>query len=213
MIDPTWITERLAVRDSVAEDVPRLQLVLESISDTLRLEGRAEIAPDEMCQIFLNGDLPPHDEKDRYRLQTISRKDSGEIIGYLSLYHGYPDSDTLYVGSLSICRDCQGKAFGAEIVERMPFLEGLKDYPVHRLVVTVRNWGAVRFRTRHGFTHVVRVEGYLHSGDGPGARLEVTRFTAGFRLKRSPRFRKMLDKTKLEPDGMPLADYRKHRGV
>lgn len=130
-----------------------------------------------MRKKLLQGDLPPNGKMELFRLQTISRKENSEIIGYLSLYHGYPEPDTLYIASLSIRKDCQGERYGSEVVDHLMYLPGLNKYRTHRLVVTVRNWAAVRFWTRHGFTQVVNVEGDLLMGDGSGARLELTRIS------------------------------------
>lgn len=173
MIDQTWTTERLNVRDSVEEDLPQLERVLKSNSGTLLLEGMRNPDPDELRRWLFEGNLPPDGQKERHRLQTVSRKDNDEIIGYLSVYHGYPDPDNVYIASLSIRHDCQKIGFGGEVIDQMPFLKGLKDFPTHRLVVTVRNWGALQFWTRHGFTKIVKVTGSLHLEDGSSARLEL----------------------------------------
>jgi len=175
MIDPRWTTKRLIVSDSVASDIPQLQLVLESIADTLHLEGKRVIEHDDMNRTFLLGDLPPNGQLQRFRLQTISRKDNGDIIGYLTLYHGYPSLDTLYIASLSICKDSQGEGFGGEVVDQIRYLPGLHNYRVHRLVVSVGNWNALRFWTYNGFKEIVRINGNLIAGDGSDAKIELVR--------------------------------------
>lgn len=152
-----------------------MQRVQQSNSSTLLLEGIQNCDPDELQSWLFQGSIPPGGNKDYHRLQTISRKDTDEAIGYLSVYHGYPDAGTLYIGSLSIRQDCQNKGFGGEIVDKLRFLEGSKAYPTHRLVVTVRNWGAIKFWTRHGFTNIVNVIGDLHAEGGSSARLELVR--------------------------------------
>ena len=175
MIYSHWATERLVVNDSVLDDMPLLQSVLESIADTLRLEGKEAIAPDEMVQMFYNGDLPPNGIKDQYRLQSISLKEIGTIIGYLSLYHGFPDDGSFYIGSLSIHKTFHNQGFGSEVIRQMGQLEALKAYPTHRVLVSVPNWGAVRFWTRHGFTRIVQVIGDLHEGKNDIAKLELAK--------------------------------------
>ncbi len=174
MIDQIWYTERLSVSDSLAAELPELEHVLVSTSDTMLLEGIRTPDPNELRRWLFEGDLPPNGRKERHRLQTISLKDNDDVIGYLSLYHGYPDAETLYIASLSIRQDCRNNGFGGEVVDRMPYLIGLNEYPEHRLVVTVRNWGAVRFWARHGFTKVTKVIGNLHLDDGSSARLTGT---------------------------------------
>jgi ribosomal protein S18 acetylase RimI-like enzyme len=175
MIDHVWHTDRLRISDTMEEDLPALVLVLESNRETLIMEGMGEAHGDELRRWLDEGCLPPGGRKECHRLQTICRIADGEVIGYLSVYHGYPDQTTVYIGTLSIRRDCYSQGFGSEVVEQMLALHGLKEYPSQRLLVTIRNWGAVRFWTRHGFTQVTRVLGELCKGDGSTAKLELVR--------------------------------------
>lgn len=175
MINHTWHTPRLRIADSRAEDLPQLEQVLISNSATFLLDGTDNPHADELRRWLMEGDLPPGGRLNAYRLQTISRADNCEVIGYLSVYHGYPDMQTLYISSFFIKHDCQGNGFGAEVMRTMPELDGLSDYPKYRLVVTVRNWGALRFWTKCGFTTIVRIEGDLNADTGYTARLELLR--------------------------------------
>src|SRR5262245_35430987 len=97
MIDAAWRTERLRVSDASAEELPQLEGVLASNSATLLLEGIQKPDPDELRRWLTEGNLPPNGQRERYRLQTIWRMDTNEAVGYLSVYHGHPDSATLYI--------------------------------------------------------------------------------------------------------------------
>ncbi len=179
MIDTTWSTNRLTITDTHPNDLPQLERVLLSNSSTLLLDGIQNPDPTELQRWLTNGDLPPNGQKDNYRLQTITRRDTSEVIGYLSVYHGHPTPDTFYIASLFIRQDCQKKGFGSELVNQLPLLPALRDYPTHRLVVTVRNWKAVRFWVRHGFTTIAQVIGTLDNDSTTDtARLELTRNSA-----------------------------------
>ncbi len=175
MIDHIWQTDRLRISDTMEDDLPALMRILESNRETLTMEGTGEPDSEELRRWLDEGCLPPGGRKECHRLQTICRIADGEAIGYLSVYHGHPDPTTVYLGTLSIRRDCHNQGFGSEVVEKISALRGLKEYRSQRLIVTVRNWGAVRFWTRHGFTRVTRVLGELCKGDGSTAKLELMR--------------------------------------
>lgn len=174
MIDSSWHTENLIITDATVEELPGLKQVMLSNEETFRLNGCGALEPGELEKWLSEGDLPPGAVRERYRLQTISRRDNKEVVGFLGLYHGYPDPKTLYISSLFIGRQHQNRGYGGEVAGGLRQASGLRGFPVHRLVVTVRNWGAVRFWVRNGFITITRIQGSLEEDNKP-ARLELTR--------------------------------------
>lgn len=159
MINPSWETKRLQVRDAVLEDAAVLQGLLESIRDTLTLEGKGEIAPDEMKRMVIEGVLPPGGTQDRFRLQVVEEKKSDQPIGFLGVYHGYPQDNVLYISTLTIARQHQRQGYGSEIIQDLFSLSGCRGYQAFRLWVALKNWIALRFWIDRGFTHVVKYTG------------------------------------------------------
>lgn len=183
MIDASWSTSRLYITDTAAKDIPHLQLALNTIQDTLRLEGKTDADPEEMQTIFTYGDLPPGGRKECYRLQSISLRQSRELIGFISLYHGFPEPETLYIASLSIQMDRQNHLYGTELIAQLPQLPGLAGYTKHRVVVSVRNWRALKFWVQNGFNTLVGVSGELDAVTSETARLELLRYSLGGQAK------------------------------
>ncbi len=173
MINSSWETKRLQVRDAVFEDVPVLQRLLESIRDTLTLEGKEEITPDEMKRTVLEGTLPPGGTRDRFHLQVVESKESDKSIGFLGVYHGYPTDNVLYISTLVIGRQHQRQGYGSEIIADLFSLSGCRGYEVSRLWVALKNWNALRFWINQGFIHVVKYTGDKTFSMAASAGLEL----------------------------------------
>jgi len=173
MIQPAWQTARLTIRDAVQTDAPALQSILESIADTLRVEGKESIARDAMKRMIEEGELPPAGTRDRFRLQAILSKEADACVGYLGVYHGFPHADTLYICTLTIAKQHRGKGYGTEVVRAIREMPLCEEFPSLRLWVSLNNWAALRFWIAQGFANITAFTGTRVYGHNATAGLEL----------------------------------------
>ena len=108
----------------------------------------------------LKEELPPGGKaKNNRHFLLYSRNE--QLIGLLDYYCGYPRADAIYIGSLFLKQDCQGKGYGRETALHLEELAIQKGFHWAYCGVGLKNWGALRFWTNCGYTMVTKV-----SGDG-----------------------------------------------
>lgn len=98
---------------------------------------------------------------------------SMEAMGLLSLCTGYPGPQVAYVGELFLRPEFQGAGLGREAYLCLESL--LRPGPMRqvRVGVGLRNWNALRFWIRLGFTHITGMSGDRHFSPGGHAFLEL----------------------------------------
>lgn len=69
--------------------------------------------------MLTKGDLPPKGSFEFYRVKTIINKKRNEIIGFLEYYIGYPNSNTLWIGTFYLKKEQQHKGYGKEVVQSL----------------------------------------------------------------------------------------------
>lgn len=94
-------------------------------------------------------------------------------LGLLSLCMGYPAGDVAYIGELFLHPSFQGAGLGREICLRLE--QVLRPGPAKTLRVGVglRNWNALRFWVKLGFTHVTGMSGDRHFSPHGHAFIEL----------------------------------------
>ena len=94
-------------------------------------------------------------------------------LGLLSLCMGYPAGDVAYIGELFLHPRFQGAGLGREICLRLE--QVLRPGPAKTLRVGVglRNWNALRFWVKLGFTHVTGMSGDRHFSPHGHAFIEL----------------------------------------
>lgn len=98
LISSYWETERLFVRDAVLDtDLDGLQKLWESTAYIGEYDGHPERKEDDMYRDLTEGDLPPGGTKEFLKVQPFVTKEASEIVGFITLYHGYPDDKTIWV--------------------------------------------------------------------------------------------------------------------
>jgi L-amino acid N-acyltransferase YncA len=165
-----WETQRLKVTDSTLDDVPELQQIYDacpSIWGWTDGETRDE-APGQMRSALTEGVLPPNGREEYFRLQSIRLRDTGRLIGFLAVYHGFPGADTLWVNVLAFHPHFQGKAYGKELMQRLgDTVKGLVPYTRMRTCVNLKNWPSLRLCVGQGFDKIVHISGdKVHSAEG-----------------------------------------------
>ncbi len=157
-----WATAHLTVRDSTLDDVPALQRIYDAVPDVREWMGAAEGGEPEptMHSALTEGALPPDGSPERFRLQSIRLADTGQVIGFLGVYHGFPEEDVFWVTVLAFDPAFQYMGYGQELVRGLDTtVKQLGTYTRMRLFASLKNWTALRFWTQAGFDRVVVIAG------------------------------------------------------
>lgn len=157
-----WNTDRLQVRNLVKEDTPRLQEILTALyaKSNWGAVSLEEYQPDYFDCLLNRPELPPNGDLELVQNQVILKSEEQSCVGWMELYHGYPNEKTLWIGSLFFHPDGQGKNYGTEIIrEVVNQAKQLNGYRSIQLGVYLRNWPALRFWKKVGFDKIVTYSG------------------------------------------------------
>ncbi|MBD3921665.1 GNAT family N-acetyltransferase [Paenibacillus sp. PR3] len=166
-----WGSNNLAFLKISENEIREVRFYLNSQS--INLWDGNEYNANQIEHWIRKGDLPPEGNKQNYRLFTVRRNSRNEIIGILSVYHGYPRSDSAYLVFLYISREQQGLGFGQEAVSQLCIELKKRGYKEIRANVAVRNWPAIRFWTKAGFNGISGIYGDKVHSDSTYANLEL----------------------------------------
>ena len=170
LIPGSWETKRLIVKDSNLEEVEELQAIDDIVPQTRgwsRKEGE-ELAENPILATLKEGALPPNGRGERFRMQSIRTRDTHRLIGFLTVYHGFPSEEVLWITTLTLHPDDQGKGYGGELINELVEVVGdLGSYSKIQTFVPLLNWPSLRLCMKVGFNKMVRIEGdKVYSKDG-----------------------------------------------
>jgi ribosomal protein S18 acetylase RimI-like enzyme len=157
-----WETERLVVHDSGLDEASDLQRTVDAIPE---IRGSTEPGaigdPDIPVLSWLTEPpLPPNGSKELFRMQSVRLGGTGELIGLLKVYHGFPADDVFWVHTLALAPRFQGQGYGPELIRGLSDEVGrMGTYTRMQLYAYLKNWRALRFWTRAGFDRVVEIRG------------------------------------------------------
>jgi ribosomal protein S18 acetylase RimI-like enzyme len=164
---------RILAQPVTGVDTPEIEAVYTGNRELLLLLDR-EYDPLVLARRFVEGrNLPPRGILSCLHNLVLREAGSGDVMGLLGFYMGYPKADIVYVGELFLGPQFQGVGFGREVYLS---LEGmLRPGPMSRVRVGVglRNWNALRFWIKLGFTHVSGMSGDRSFGPDRHAFLEL----------------------------------------
>lgn len=148
------------------------------VNDTLKLKAsninelnELNIIHDEACEYFsfdenhiitspydclTIGDLPPNGIKDNFYILSIY--ENNQIIGYTTLYKGFPEKDTLYICFMYISNLKRGNGYGYNIVESISSYFRANNCNNIKISVSLRNWQGIRFWNKCGFSTIANVD-------------------------------------------------------
>ena len=173
-----WATARLVVRGSTLDDVPALQRIYEAVPQVRDWMGAAEDGQPArtMHSALIEGALPPDGSPERFRLQSIWLADTGQVIGFLGVYYGFPEEDVFWVTVLAIHPAFQHMGYGQELLRGLDAaVEQLGTYTRMQLFASLKNWPALRFWTQAGFDRIVVIAGDKVYADDADAHVMLER--------------------------------------
>ncbi|CAH1207777.1 hypothetical protein PAECIP111893_02778 [Paenibacillus plantiphilus] len=171
----SWKTERLHMEDLTAELVLQVQQLYESSQYLGEWDGNIERKPDYIMKCLAEGELPPNGKKENYRMQTIKRLEDGRIVGYFTIYHGFPNDDITYIAFMYIDRSCQRQGYAAEVIKGLTSELTRLNYRAIRLNVALKNWPGIRFWLHSGFTTITTIHGDVECSEHTFANIELER--------------------------------------
>lgn len=157
-----WKTDRFGVEDSTFDEVQELQQIYDAVPQTqgwTRVNGEDE--PEyPMLYVLKVGVLPPDGSLEFFRLQSIRFRDTNQLIGFLGVYHGFPQEDILWINTLTIHPKFQGKGYGSELMIGLSnAVKQLNNYSRIRTFVPLTNWPSLRLCVKAGLDKIVMIVG------------------------------------------------------
>lgn len=151
-------SNHLYYRNTEKADIAQLQIICNSWTDKLKVEGEA-FATDYLNNCIENGDLPPIEnaKKGNYSIKTICRKNDYKIIGFFDIYHGYPSPEILWISMFLIDNHMQKSGYGSEIVELLSLQAKENGFSAMGLGVHLKNWKGLRFWIKNGFDTITGI--------------------------------------------------------
>jgi GNAT superfamily N-acetyltransferase len=133
-------TKNLIIKDITMEEVGELQDIFSTWEDNE----------------LIKGELPPeqHVIKQNYFFKSIYSKHHCKNIGVIDIYHGYPNSDTLWISIFVLHKDFHNKGFGQEVIEALEKDATDTIYCKIGLVIQQKNLKALQFWTKAGFDKI-----------------------------------------------------------
>lgn len=160
LIASYWETERLFVRDAVLEnDLARLQTLWESTAYLGEFDGHKERSENDIYHELTEGDLPPGGSERFFKIQPFFSKETSEMLGYITMYHGYPNDGTVWITFFYVNKNQQGQGYGHEVMRKFAEEAEKAGYQRLSLTVALKNWEAIRFWTKAGFNKVTGFHG------------------------------------------------------
>lgn len=169
-----WNSPRLMISDLKEDQIPVVQDLYETSQYMNQWDGQS-YNPEHIKDCFFNGNLPPGGELENYRIQTIRNKEDQKIIGILSVYHGYPSTDSVYLEFLYIDKNIQKQGFGQEVIHQFAEVTTALGYKEIRINVAVKNWPALKFWIKSGFNHASGIYGDNEFSETTYANLELVK--------------------------------------
>lgn len=134
-------------------------MILGENAEALEIIGKPGNPHEQAQRAIDHAVLPPGGVAWREKLYLVRDIESRETIGFLTVYFGYPTPETIYIGSFYMRPNWQGRGFGHTVVvelERLALKAGFHDA---RVGVGLKNWRALRFWTRNGYSRITRIRG------------------------------------------------------
>lgn len=151
-------TKNLYMNHATLEDSDILKRISESWEEQKLVVGHV---PDEsyFFDCINDGDLPPGGIKENYSIISVRLKENDRIVGYFNLYHGYPDSDMIWIGIFIVDKVFRKRGFGKEIMNAVFNEASNTGWSKIGIGVYLKNWSALRFWTSLGFDKIRGIYG------------------------------------------------------
>jgi GNAT superfamily N-acetyltransferase len=120
-----------------------------------------------MQSALVDGVPPPNGSTELFRLQSIHLRPTGQLIGFLGVYHGFPDAETLWMVVVAIDPSFQRQGYGSALMGELSRLVArLEPFTRMRGFICHENLPSLRFFVQAGFDRIVTIaEDPTHAGE------------------------------------------------
>lgn len=143
-------------------------MILAENAEALEISGKPGNPNEQAQRAVSHAVLPPGGVPWREKLFLVRDIESRDTIGFLTVYFGYPTPETIYISNFYLRPAWQGRGFGRVIVTELEKLVLQAGFHDARVVVGLKNWRALRFWTRCGFSRIIRIRGNQVSASQQG---------------------------------------------
>lgn len=143
-------------------DAPKLQQLLKELyqKGNWELVSGEPYESDFFERTIKKPGLPPNGTIDSARRFSIRDKRSGDYIGWLGVYYGFPRKGCLWISEFFFAPTSQGHGYGQELAwDLIQKTKQRKSFDAIQLGVFLKNWPALRFWSQIGFNKMVRFGG------------------------------------------------------
>ncbi len=154
-----WNCDDLLIRKATPTDTDALTALCNSWDNKQTLEGEP-FPSDYIRNCLQHGDLPPLEDAciDNYSLMAVQDA-RGEIIGFFDTYHGYPQKDCIWISIFLIDKQHQRHYYGQKVITSLINHCRENNWKHCGVGVYLKNWPALRFWSRNGFSRIGRIYG------------------------------------------------------
>jgi ribosomal protein S18 acetylase RimI-like enzyme len=144
---------------AVPADVPQLHAIFTACAYVEPWDPTFKPVPEAELAQLVQQSLATEGEYSRFKLQPIRTRTGDEMVGYFHLVHGAPEPDMAVISMFVLHPDYQHEGFGQELIAGLAEELRRLGYTAIRLRVYLKNWPALRFWTKAGFTTIVQYMG------------------------------------------------------
>lgn len=158
-----WHSTNLLFNKLEANEIIKVQQLFSDSQYMNQWDGHT-YDPQYIERCYYSGDLPLEGKKENFCIYTIKSTEINELLGFISLYHGYPTYDSAYISFMYIDKNKQGNGYGQEAEAQLSKELFKLGFKYIRANIAIKNWPAIRFWTKAGFTEISGVFGdKIHS--------------------------------------------------
>jgi ribosomal protein S18 acetylase RimI-like enzyme len=179
-----WKTQRLRVENSTLAEAPDLQHINDLVPQT---HGWTHVeypddSPDSILTALQEGVLPPTPDRSAefFRLQSIRLDSTGDLIGFLGVYHGFPEEDIFWINTITFHPNFQSRGYGPELLKGLcEVVHQSGSYTRMRTYVSLDNWPSLRMCIKAGLNKMIEIAGDKVHSDQADAHVLVEKSFGG----------------------------------
>lgn len=162
----------IVIADATLDECNDLQSICDSWVDKKMMEG-TEFEPNYIYNCLTKGDLPPipNASKSLYRLKSIYKRHTDELIGFTDIYYGYPSNDSVWISIFLIHEKFRNNGYAQEAIALISEESKVQGFNKIGIGVYLKNWRALRFWTKVGFDKIISISGDKDYSENSFARV------------------------------------------
>ncbi len=146
--------ENIIIKASDISELDDLNNIYSEACEYFRFDKNHKITSPKDCLTI--GDLPPNGDRDNFEILSIH--DNNKIIGFITLYKGFPTDETLYICFMYIANKNRCNGYGYSIIDNLSSYFKDRNFKSIKISVSLKNWYGIRFWNKCGFNSLTNVD-------------------------------------------------------